>query len=363
VAGLACVSGLRGELAIPEAICHDRRVMRALSDREIAENAARLGRAAGLILLIVLIGIIGYRIVGGPESDLLSAIYMTMITLTTVGYGEVIDLTASPGGRVFTICLLFIGAGSFVYFFSNLTAFIVEGNLDRYLWRRRMKNEIAALNDHIIVCGAGATGRNVIRELVSTKRTFVVIDTNEEQVRELYEEFEAEFPLVVGDATDDDFLIEAGIEQANGVIATVRNDRDNLIITVSAKILKPSLRVIARCIDSKMVKKAKQAGAASVISPNVIGGMRMVSETCASRISRSPMTITWPKRPSVLSVSVGSSASSSWPSSAQTTPGCSTPKTSLCSSPACRWSTWVHPRPACSSKRWLTELRPFSDRP
>jgi voltage-gated potassium channel len=123
--------------------------MQALSDREIAENAARLARAAALIVTIVVIGIIGYRAVGGPNANLLDAVYMTMITLTTVGYGEVIDLSGNPAGRVFTICLLFIGAGSFVYFFSNLTAFIDDGNLDRSLWRRRMKLSNAALRNHI----------------------------------------------------------------------------------------------------------------------------------------------------------------------------------------------------------------------
>jgi voltage-gated potassium channel len=252
--------------------------MQTPSDREIAENAARLGRSAALIVVMFATGIIGYRLVGGPTTNLLDATYMTMITLTTVGYGEVIDLSTNPAGRVFTIMLLFTGAGSFVYFFSNLTAFIVEGNLDRYLWRRRMKLSIAALKNHIIVCGVGATGRKVIEELLATQRPFVVVDNDEQKARDLAEELDTEFPLIVGDATDDDFLIEAGIERASGVIATVRNDRDNLIITVSAKMLKNDLRVIARCIDEKMVKKARQAGAASVISPNAIGGMRMVSE-------------------------------------------------------------------------------------
>ncbi len=129
----------------------------------------RLIRSALLVVLVFLIGVVGYLAIGRPEYGLLDAVYMTVITLTTVGYGEVIDLSGNPAGRVFTTLLLVLGVGAFLNFFSTITAFMVDGSVQQ-LWRKRkMDRSIRKLDGHTIVCGGGFTGRHVIRELLDTR--------------------------------------------------------------------------------------------------------------------------------------------------------------------------------------------------
>lgn len=235
-------------------------------------------RAALLLLIIFVGGTIGYVVIGGREHSLLDAVYMTTITLTTVGYEEAIDLTARPGGQIFTVLLLLTGVGTFVYFFSNLTAFLVEGTLERLFWRRRMAREINRLSDHYVVCGAGKTGEHIVRELLETRRAFVVIDADGDRVRQLHQKFAVEFPTVVGDATEDDMLIAAGLERASGLVACVTSDKDNILVTFTARHLNPQVRIVARCTDVGVESKLARAGADAVVSPDRIGGLRLISE-------------------------------------------------------------------------------------
>lgn len=237
-----------------------------------------LKRSALLVLLLFVAGIVGYAIIEGPDQGLLDAIYMTVITLTTVGYGEAIDLSHSPGGKLFTVVLLLASFGSLAYFFSHLTAFLVEGEIQRLFWRRRMNRSIGGLTGHVIVCGAGFTGEHVVRELLATERPFVLVDTSETRVSELTEELGGNLTAVIGDAGDDDALRAAGIERASGLISCVSSDRDNLIVVVSARLLNPRLRIISRCIDERVEAKIRRAGADAVVSPNRIGGLRLISE-------------------------------------------------------------------------------------
>ena len=252
--------------------------MAHLDQKYLDSQSQGLARAAGLIGLVFAIGIVGYDILGGDEYGLLDAVYMTMITLTTVGYGEVIPLDDDPVGRVFTVLLLVIGVGSFVYFFSNLTAFMVEGNLDRILWRRRMRRSINALQNHFIVCGAGRIGRHMIRELLDTERPFVLVEHDETIARVIQDQLGAVFPVVIGDATDDEILRQANIERASGLCAAISSDKDNLLITMTARMIRSDLRIVARCTDQKIHKKLRRAGADAIVSPEVIGGLRLVSE-------------------------------------------------------------------------------------
>jgi voltage-gated potassium channel len=252
--------------------------MPKLDSKHLDDQSQGLARAAGLIGLVFVLGVLGYTVIGGAEYGLLDAVYMTMITLTTVGYGEVIDLSDKPEGRIFTAALLVVGVGSFVYFFSNLTAFMVEGNLDRILWRRRMRRSISALEHHYIICGAGRTGRHMVRELLETERAFVLIDLDEHKARALLEELHADFPIVVGDASDDEVLRTAGIDRAKGLCVATSNDKDNLLITMTARMIRADLRIVARCMDQKIYQKLQRAGADAVVSPNTIGGLRLVSE-------------------------------------------------------------------------------------
>lgn len=243
----------------------------------IAEVLRPVARAAALILLLFAIGTWGYLGLGPPGTTLLDALYMTVITLTTVGYGEVVDLSHSPYGRMFTIGLILGGVGAFLYFFTTTTAFAVEGTLGKLFWRRKMHRRIKGLSDHYIVCGGGHTGEHIVRELLQTDRPFVLIEPDGARLEELRGHL-GDFPTIEGDATSDELLLLAGVEHARGLVAAVRDDKDNLIITISARILNAELRIIARCVDVEVQRKLRRAGADAVVSPNQIGGMRMVSE-------------------------------------------------------------------------------------
>lgn len=251
--------------------------VKTLSEEEIYRP---LLRSAAFVILTFIIGVLGYVVIFWNDTDhlLVDAIYMTTITLTTVGYGETIDLAGRPYARIFTTFLLLGGVGAFVNFFSNLTALLVEGDVQLLFWRKRMSKAIAALEGHTIVCGAGHTGEHIVRELVATERPFVLVEVSLDRVRELMASVEHEFPTVIGDATDDETLTEAGIERASGLITCFSVDKDNLLVTVSARILNPKIRIIARCSDDKLQRKIRKAGADKVVEGSRIGGLRMVSE-------------------------------------------------------------------------------------
>lgn len=236
-----------------------------------------LVRSALLVGVVFSIGMLGFYLIGRPQAGLVDAFYMTSITLTTIGYGEVVPVETTAA-KLFTGLYAVVGFGMFVYLFSNITAFMVEGGLDRYLWDRKMHRAIEKLRDHTVVCGAGNTGRHVIGELLETARPFVVIDRDAEVVRALHHHLAVPFPALIGDATDDDVLRAAGTTRASGLIACLSSDNDNLVVTLSARLLAPKLRIVARCIDEREQAKIRRAGADTVVLPNMIGGIRMVSE-------------------------------------------------------------------------------------
>jgi voltage-gated potassium channel len=135
------------------------------------------------------------------------------------------------------------------------------------------------MKDHVIVCGAGSTGRHVIEELLTARVAVIAIDVRETELRELADKFpDAEFSYIVGDATDDDVMAQTGIERARGVVAALSSDKDNLYLTVSARQTNPSARIVARCAELSHVEKIRRSGADAVVSPNFIGGMRLASE-------------------------------------------------------------------------------------
>lgn len=247
-------------------------------------NLTRVGpqrsilRASGALLVTGIAGTIGYKIVGGSEATWLDALYMTTVTLTTVGYSEAIEVGHNPGGQVFTIALLLLGVGSFLYFFSNLTAFAVEGTLDRLFWRRRMRRITSNISNHFVVCGGGKTGNYVLQELLQTNRHFVLIERDEERVEFLLERLGKDIPVVIGDATDDETLIEAGLERARGLVSCISSDKDNLVVAFSARNLRPELRIVSRCSAQRDVQKLKKAGVDAIVTPDQIGGLRLVSE-------------------------------------------------------------------------------------
>jgi len=241
----------------------------------------RLIVACCLLLGVGTVAVVGYMIIGGPSIKLLDAIYMAVITLSGVGYGEVIDTTHNPGLRVFNIFIVLIGVGIAVYGFSVLTAFLVEGEL-RHLFRRsRMRKQIAELQQHFIVCGLGETGRHVVDELERTYSPYVVVESSPEVVTKLIESERERYHdmlYLVGDATDEKVLVEAGLDAAAGVISVLPSDKDNLVITVLVRQRNHTIRIVCRCTELSFSERMLKAGANSTVSPNRIGGLRMASE-------------------------------------------------------------------------------------
>lgn len=246
--------------------------------RKLSPQMRTILRGAGLLFGVFLLGMVGFRWFAEPGQGWIHALYMTAITLTTVGYGETVPVSHHPAGMLFTAVLLLVGVSTFIYFFSHLTAFVVEGGLDRLIWRRKMNAIIEGMRDHVVLCGGGNTGRHAARELLDTERSFVVIDSDPAVIKALHAELGEGFGSVVGDATDDDVLRAAGIERAAGLVAVTSDDKNNLIVTVSARLLNPALRIVCRCHDRKVEDKIAKAGADAVVSPDYIGGLRLVSE-------------------------------------------------------------------------------------
>jgi voltage-gated potassium channel len=198
---------------------------------------------------------------------------MTVISMTTVGYGETQPL--SPTGRVFTMALLVLSFGIMAFAASCLAAFLVEGEFNRLLRGRRMESRIASLHDHVVLCGAGHTGRHIAEELVKTRTPLVIVDRDEAVLQ--HEAQLRDVPLLVGDATHDDTLREAGIQRASGLVAALSSDKDNVFIVLSARALNPRLRIVTPLIDAENAAKLHTAGADEVVSVGAIGGLRMAS--------------------------------------------------------------------------------------
>jgi len=236
----------------------------------------RLITAVLLLLIVVMITAAGYRILGGPHVSLLDAIYMAVITFATIGYGEIVNTGANPALRVFNMVMILFGIGTMLYVFSISTAFVVEGELKDIFRRRKMLKQIRDMKDHFIICGAGETAYHVAQELLKTGHPFVVIDLDEERLARI--QHLGEFPVLKGEAADEEVLDGAGITRAHGLATVLPDDKDNLMVTVTARQMNPTVRIIARCADARMGEKMVRAGASSAVSPNMIGGMRMASE-------------------------------------------------------------------------------------
>ncbi|MGB7542634.1 MAG: potassium channel protein [Burkholderiales bacterium] len=236
----------------------------------------RLAPPGLIILAVMACGTVGYRLIGGPQTTVIDALYMTFITVATIGYGEIVDLSHSPGGRVFTMIIASAGIASFTYMLSMLTAFIVEGDINQALRRKRMQKQIDRLKDHFIICGIGRVGANVAHELSVTGRDYVVVDVSQRNI-DTHLERHADIPYLLGDGSEDEVLIRAGVARARGVFAITGEDSKNLVITLSAKALNPGVRVVARCHQLNYIEKIRKVGADAIVSPDFTGGMRIAS--------------------------------------------------------------------------------------
>ncbi len=222
-----------------------------------------------LLLLLILTGTVGYMTIEG--SSFFDSLYMTVITITTVGYGEVVPL--HQAGRIFTMALLLVGVGFVLYLFGEITNVVVEGGLRRILGRNNMEKKVAGLKDHYIVCGFGRIGKVICKALHDNHLPFVIIEHDAQEVQQINE---LGFLALEGNASSDETLLKVGIKQAKGLIAVVSSDADNVYIVLSARGLNPKLYIMARSSGAEGTEtKLLRAGADKVISPYYIGAVRM----------------------------------------------------------------------------------------
>ncbi len=241
----------------------------------------RLTVAVVALIAITTIGVIGYAVIGGTEHGLLDAVYMTVITLTTVGFGEIVDMSASPAGRVFTLLLLLVGFAIVLYTVPLMTAFVIEGQLLNVFARRRMEKSIAAMSGHFVVTGGTSAAGHVVGEFVKTGRSVVLVVPEE---AEIGEDDAGTVPFVVGDPSDDTALIDAGIERAAGFVACLESEKDNVIAVLTARRLAPETRIVATTERVETEAKLRTAGVDAVVSPSRIGGLRMASEMVRPKV-------------------------------------------------------------------------------
>jgi voltage-gated potassium channel len=237
----------------------------------------RLLQSLLLLAAVVLAGGVGYYVLGHGRWGLSQSIYMSIITVSTVGFEELPGFEHVRGTRELTAVVIVFGIGAVAYFQSTLTALLVEGALG-HAWRRnRMKKQIEKLSHHVVVAGLGSTGRHVAEELCATRTPFVAIDRNREHLERVASELEG-LLYIQGDATDDDVLRDAGVARADGIVTTLNDDKANLFVTLSARSMNAAARIVARVIEPETTAKMMRAGATTTVSPNMIGGRRMANE-------------------------------------------------------------------------------------
>ena len=232
---------------------------------------------SAIFLMLLIFGSLGYMwLEGWSWTD---SLYMTVITLSTVGFGEVRQL--SPTGRIFTGVMIIMGVSATAYTFSTVAEFVVTGEFRRYIRRRRMQNRIGKLNAHFIICGYGRVGEQVVKELLDADSELVAVDMLA-SLRTDLENLGATF--VQGDATDDAVLIQAGIEKAVGICCCLPNDSDNVYVALAARGLNPNLTISARANSRGSERKLKSAGVDHVINPYVASGHRMARQMLSPNI-------------------------------------------------------------------------------
>ncbi len=221
-------------------------------------------------MTLIIASTIGYKRLLGV--NIIDALYMTIITISTVGYSEVADMTTDA--KLFSIFVIFSGLGIAGYTFTSIVSLFLEGEFKNAWRRKRMESKISRLNNHYILCGAGETGHSVIQQFLKSDVSFIVIEKNEDKVRELMENG---ILAVQGDATQEDVLEKANIKTAKGLISSLSSDADNVFTVLTARQINKRLYIVSRAIEKNSPEKLKKAGANNTISPNEIGGRRMAA--------------------------------------------------------------------------------------
>ncbi|MBL7728581.1 MAG: potassium channel protein [Dinghuibacter sp.] len=224
----------------------------------------------GMLAVIIIVGMIGYMIIEGYP--ILDALYMTVITIGSVGYAEVHPL--SDAGRVFTIVLIILNLGTFTFFITLLTRYLIDGEFIKQYKLVKMETMIKKLNNHVIICGLGRNGKECARILHHNQIPFVVIEDKEPDTEDL--DFNIDY-ILRGNATKDELLLESGIKNARAIISTLPLDADNVFVVLTSRQLNPNLTIISRASHDSSVDKLKIAGATNVIMPDKIGGAHMAT--------------------------------------------------------------------------------------
>ena len=228
----------------------------------------RLKISLAVLVLLLTLGTSGYMVVEGW--GMLDAVYMTVITLATIGFKEVHDLTDQ--GKLFTMLMIIFGVSTLGYLVSSVAQLMFEGQIQQLIGRKKVEKKIDALKEHYIICGFGRIGSMICRELSANKVPFVVVEHNTEVLERIEDD---RYLWLKGDATLDETLIRAGIQHAKGLVSVVTSDSENVYITLTARGLNPNLHILARSGEEGTELKLKRAGANKVVSPYAIGGMRM----------------------------------------------------------------------------------------
>lgn len=226
-------------------------------------------KPALLIFLMISIGVIGFHIIEGWP--LLDCLYMTIITIFTVGFQEVKSL--SPEGQVFTIFVILGGVGTALFAFTKIAETVFEGAVNEFWRRRKMEKKIQNLKDHYIICGCGRMGSTVMERLKEEKLPFVVIDNSEDELEELRQS--TKYLFIKGDATQEEILMKAGIKKAKALAALLSSDADNLYLVLTVKLINPSLFVLAKAMDDEAERKIIQIGANKVVRPYKLSGLKI----------------------------------------------------------------------------------------
>jgi len=223
-----------------------------------------------VILILLFAGTAGYHLIEGWP--LFDALYMTVITITTVGYGEIHQL--SKQGRIFTVFLIMSGFGGMGYVLGSIVQTFIAGQIRMAIGRRKLEKKVKRLKNHYILCGYGRIGSFIAREFAVENIPFVVVEKAPDRIKLIEEDG---FPYVEGDATDDEILISAGVERAKCLVATTGSDADNLYITLSTRSLNPAIYILSRAGEEGAERKLLSAGANRVVSPYLIGAARMLN--------------------------------------------------------------------------------------
>ena len=229
---------------------------------------SRLRISIILLFTVIFAGTIGYSVF--EDMPVFDAFYMTVITISTVGFSEIKPL--SQVGRLITVIIIVSGISVLTYTLGQVARIFVEGDLQSILGRRKLEKQISELNDHYIICGFGRIGTIISRELSDENISFVVIEQDSEKVKQLEED---NFLYLNMDATLEEALLQAGIKKAKGIVTAVKSDADNVFITLTAKGLRPDIFVLARASDVQNESKILRAGASRVVCPYLYGGRRM----------------------------------------------------------------------------------------